>query len=304
MITNLRAYLPAAIAVGFLQQAGCHSASAQALPVSAATDSTRLTGAGTIVSPAKAAWQSPLDSYRERKVASLATYKSKVPSAVAPITVHCAAGLSKESSVALALDGSRYSIDSDNHVLLAAGTMLVATNSPLRIGCLAGQIYLSPRSIALIEADRDTLRVIDFSDQRKDGVKVVLGRLLVSLRPGVKVFVTPAKPSVAEIFDIPEVGQRSITVTEVPGLGFVTTSEVLLNDELGAEPLLAAVRSQGRAAVSPKMVKDITKMAAILNVVLRNREPYQKIKPEVLVAAASATPSRSSSNDAVQRNER
>ena len=186
-----------------------------------------------------------------------------------------------------------WSADS-GYIRLRRGSLVVSSTGSCWVASGKCYVNVDKHGTALVQRARGRLTVTNLADFRKESIRVVAGPVCINLRPGQRILLTSHEPSLPEIFAEPRIGQRCITVTEIPGAGWITTSDVNMLDVLKHEALIAELRKQGKSRPEREVGEQITRTTAILAIVLGSREPFQYAPPSMVadVSAISGTKTR------------
>jgi biotin synthase-related radical SAM superfamily protein len=82
------------------------------------------------------------------------------------------------------------------------------------------------------------------------------------------------------VFDISKVGHRTTSTTQVNGFGWLTSSEIAINDLVSNQPLLASLQKNLTAKPEKKMLAQVIKTAATVNTVRKNAGPFLYGEPD------------------------
>lgn len=182
----------------------------------------------------------------------------------------------------LASKDSEYKAASQNHVDLDHGTITLWSNNPHELNCGQHRLKVKPGTCCIVQYDRQQLKVINVCDLHKDAISIVSRNHSFVVPTASEIIVSDSAPDFANVYDIHQIGHRKLESNEVPELGWVTRSEISLVDALKFHPLLKTIRDDQNSSPKKKALDQLTKTAAIVNMIAARKGPYLRGDPSDL----------------------
>lgn len=195
--------------------------------------------------------------------------------------------LSDKDAIVAAQENSIYDVQPTDAIQLKHGELLIQSKKELRIEAGGKDIYVSGGAIALVQVSKESVKVTNLTDFRKNSIRILAGNRRVLLWSGTYALFTAKIPSLAQVFSKPRIGQRYITSRVFKGLGCITLGEISLPELIANEPLLLAFCRHGHTRREQALIGQVLKTAVALKLAMRNRAQFQYGQPYQLAAHAN-----------------
>jgi hypothetical protein len=133
---------------------------------------------------------------------------------------------------------------------------------------------------ALIQSNGVSLKVINLTDKSSKAVTVMNGTQSLTIANGHEALFTQKAPTLADVFDVHQIGHRALHSRDLGNNGWLTLSQVNLQDSLMHHPLLKQVHHTRNLNISKRIVDQIMLTAAIMNTLGADRTSFQQGLPE------------------------
>lgn len=178
---------------------------------------------------------------------------------------------STEDRLVIEDQNTQCSSTAPDEISLQSGCLLVRANKPTTISTSVCRTMLANSAVVLMKVNETSVSVTNLGDYKRGSISVFMGNKVMSLEDTSQVVFTRGRPAMSDVFDLPKIGRRSVFSRNISGIGWITTAQVSLSDSLVREPLLVAARTRGNSHAEKVMVHQLIKLAAIVQIVFRQR---------------------------------
>jgi hypothetical protein len=173
-----------------------------------------------------------------------------------------------------------FKLTEPDRLTLDQGSVLVHSKADFAVEAKGRQVLVSGGAVALVQVKDGALKAVDLGDFHRNSVRVVAGKRVINLAPGRELILSEGAPSLSDVFDVHKLGHRGIVSSNLPEVGWLTSSEVALNDYLSHHPLVAALRSDSSDAAARAAIGQVKKTAAVVVLLRRGGGAFQRGEPE------------------------
>jgi hypothetical protein len=154
---------------------------------------------------------------------------------------------------------------------LIKGSLLIHSHNNITVKAFGAAVRIHKGAIALVKVESHFLKVVNLTDMASRSVTISVGNDSLALLPGRELILSERAPNLSYIFDLHQIGHRTIISRQIGERIWATTSEVALADELIHQPLLRWIRFQHISSGQP-LVNQIVKTAAALQTIMHQSE--------------------------------
>jgi hypothetical protein len=174
--------------------------------------------------------------------------------------------------IAFAASGSIAEWKEDSaSIELIRGCTLVAAHNRVEVTGFGASVNISKNAIALIKLEDHFIKIVNLTDLANNSVTVSAGTEHLSLLPGHELVLSDRAPNLSHIFDVHQVGHRTILSRQMNNKIWATTAEVALPDELIYQPLLRSVHTSDHPHAQA-IINQVLKTAAVLQTIRHGSE--------------------------------
>lgn len=179
--------------------------------------------------------------------------------------------ISSKTTTLCAEAGTLVDRQSEQSVQLIKGTLLGRSTTPFNIKAFGAQVQIAKGAIALVRVQDHFVKVVNLTDLAKDTVSVRVGDKVTTLLPGREMILSDCAPSLTHVFDVHDIGHRTIITQQLNEQIWTTTSEIALADELVHQPLMRWLHVQ-HMKQDDQIINSVVKTAAVLETIMRQAD--------------------------------